>query len=216
MTWREVMKDYLSSENYKKLQKRVNDEYKNYQVFPPKQLVYNAIKLTAYDDVKCVIIGQDPYHDDGQAMGLSFSVPRGIDIPPSLKNIYKEINKEFGYPIPNTGDLTAWAEQGVLMLNAVLTVRAHQPASHKNLGWEECTDEIIRAVNQKDVPVVFMLWGNFAKQKAKLITNPKHLVLSSGHPSPLSVRYFEGNNHFKKCNEFLKKNWMTPIDWRIT
>ena len=148
-------------------------------------------------------------------MGLSFSVPDGIKTPPSLQNIYKEINAEFGYPIPNTGNLTELAERGVLMLNAVLTVRAHSPASHKDIGWERCTDEIIKAVNAKEEPVVFMLWGNFAKKKASLITNPKHLILTSGHPSHLSVRYFLGNNHFKKCNEFLIKNGKSPIDWCI-
>ena len=215
MTWKEIMKDYLESEQYKKLEQDVILEYAHKQIFPPKSLIYNALKLTPYDNVKCVIIGQDPYHDDGQAMGLSFSVPKGIQIPPSLQNIYKEIKAEFGYDIPTHGDLTSWADQGVLLLNAVLTVRAHQPASHKNIGWEHCTDEIIKAVNAKNDPVVFMLWGNFAKQKASLITNPKHLVLTSGHPSPLSVRYFTGNNHFKKCNEFLEKNERGPIDWRI-
>lgn len=215
MTWKEAMGDYLESQDYKELMDRVNEEYRHHQVFPPKDLVFNAIKLTPYDNVKCCWIGQDPYHDDGQAMGLSFSVPDGVKIPPSLQNIYKEINAEFGYPIPTTGNLTQLAERGVLMLNAVLTVRAHSPASHKNLGWEQCTDEIIKAVNAKEEPVVFMLWGNFAKQKANLITNPNHLVLTSGHPSPLSVRYFLGNNHFKQCNEFLEKNGKDPIDWRI-
>ena len=215
MTWKEIMHDYLESQDYKDLMARVSEEYRNYQVFPPKDLVFNALKLTPYDNVKCVWIGQDPYHDDGQAMGLSFSVPDGVKIPPSLQNIYKEINAEFGCPIPTTGNLTQLAERGVLMLNSVLTVRAHQPTSHKHLGWEQCTDEIIKAVNAKDDPVVFMLWGNFAKQKAKLITNPKHLILTSGHPSPLSVRYFLGNNHFKQCNEFLEKNGKEPIDWNI-
>ena len=215
MEWKEVMKDYLESEQYKKLEKDIVFEYAHTQVFPPKSLIYNALKLTPYENVKCVIIGQDPYHDDGQAMGLSFSVPKGIQTPPSLQNIYKEINAEFGYPIPKHGDLTYWAEQGVLLLNAVLTVRAHQPASHKNIGWGACTDEIIKAVNAKNEPVVFMLWGNFAKEKAKLITNPKHLILTSGHPSPLSVRYFSGNHHFKKCNDFLNKHNIEPIDWQI-
>jgi uracil-DNA glycosylase len=215
MTWKEVMKDYLESDEYKNLMARVNDEYKNHQVFPPKNLVFNALRLTPYENVNTLILGQDPYHDVGQAMGLSFSVPDGIKVPPSLQNIYKEINAEFGYPIPQTGNLTKWAEQGVLLINSVLTVRAHQAASHKDLGWDKCTDEIIKAVNAKDEPVVFMLWGNFAKKKAHLITNPKHLVLTSGHPSPLSVRYFIGNNHFKKCNEFLEKNGMNAIDWEI-
>ena len=215
MTWKEIMSDYLNSEQYKELQKKVCEEYRNYQVFPPKDLVFNALRLTPYDKVRVFSIGQDPYHDVGQAHGIAFSVPDGVKIPPSLLNIYKEINAEYGYPIPKTGNLTPWCEQGVLLLNSVLTVRAHSPASHKNIGWEQCTDEIIKAVNKKDKPVVFMLWGNFAKQKIKLLTNPNHLILSSGHPSPLSCRYFFGNNHFKKCNEFLEKNGEVPINWRI-
>ena len=215
MEWNEILSDYLNSEEYKALNKRVCDEYKKHQVFPLKKDVFNATRLTPYDNVKCVIIGQDPYHNDGQAMGLSFSVPNGVQIPPSLQNIYKEIDREFGCGVPSTGDLTPWAKQGVLLLNAILTVRAHEAASHKNIGWEECTDKIIEALNQKNEPVVFMLWGNFAKQKSKLITNPKHLILTSGHPSPLSVRFFEGNNHFKKCNEFLQKHDIAPIDWKI-
>jgi uracil-DNA glycosylase len=215
MEWKEVMSEYLNSDDYKQLMARVNEEYKNHQVFPPKDLVFNALRLTPYDDAHILILGQDPYIQHGQAMGLSFSVPDGVKIPPSLQNIYKEIHAEFGYPIPTTGNLTQLAQQGVLLLNAVLTVREGESASHKNIGWEQCTDEIIKALNNKDEPVVFMLWGNFAKQKAKLITNPKHLILTSGHPSPLSCRYFFGNNHFKQCNEFLVKNGKTPIDWRI-
>ena len=213
MTWKEVLVDYLNSEKYHELERKVVAEYKTHQVFPPKNLIYSALKLTPYEDVKVVIIGQDPYHDDGQAMGLSFSVPDNIKIPPSLQNIYKELASEFGCNIPRSGNLTGWAKQGVLLLNTVLTVRAHQPASHKNIGWEDCTDEIIKAINKKEIPVVFMLWGNFAKQKAKLITNPKHLILTSGHPSPLSCRYFFGNNHFQKCNEFLVENRISPIQW---
>ena len=215
MTWKEAMGVYLNSQEYKDLIDRVSEEYRNHQVFPPKELVFNALKLTPYDKVSCVWLGQDPFHDVGQAHGICFSVPNGVKIPPSLLNIYKEINAEFGYPIPKTGNLTPLAEQGVLLLNSVLTVRAHSPASHKDIGWEKCTDEIIKAVNKKEEPVVFMLWGNFAKKKASLITNPHHLVLTSGHPSPLSVRYFLGNGHFKKCNEFLEKHGRGPIDWRI-
>lgn len=215
MTWEEILKEYKQSESYKELEKRVCKEYKDTTVFPPKELVYNALHKTPYDNVKVVILGQDPYHDNGQAMGLSFSVNKGVKIPPSLMNIYKEISVEFGYDIPTHGDLTGWAEQGVLLLNSILTVRAHEAASHRKIGWEECTDEILKAVNKKDEPVVYMLWGNFAKSKAKFLTNPKHLVLQSGHPSPLSVRYFSGNNHFKQCNEFLEKNGVSPIDWTI-
>jgi uracil-DNA glycosylase len=215
MDWKDVLSDYMNSEQYKALQKRVCEEYKQYEVFPPKNLIYNALSLTPYENVRVAIYGQDPYILPRQAMGLAFSVPDGVQIPPSLRNIYKEIIQEFGCPMPSTGNLTQWAQQGVLLLNSVLTVRAYQSASHKNIGWEECTDEIIKAINKKDDPVVFMLWGNFAKKKAELITNPKHLVLTSGHPSPLSCRYFFGNNHFKKCNEFLEKNGKGPIDWTI-
>ena len=215
MTWKEVLKDYMNTEEYKKLEQDVFTEYAHTQVFPPKGQVFNALKMTEYEDVKCVIIGQDPYHDDGQAMGLCFSVNRGVHIPPSLKNIYKEIDDEFSCGIPSHGDLTDWAKQGVLLLNAVLTVRAHQPASHNHLGWEKCTDEIIKKLNDREEPIVFMLWGNFAKQKASLITNPKHLILTSGHPSPLSVRFFSGNGHFKKCNEFLKANGQEEINWKV-
>lgn len=215
MEWKEVLHEYRESDQYKKLEKDVLIEYAHHQCFPPKDKIYNALHLTPYDNVRCVIISQDPYHNHGQAMGLAFSVPKGIAIPPSLQNIYKEIKAEYGYDIPTHGDLTSWAEQGVLLLNTILTVRAHQPASHKSIGWETCTDEIIKAINAKEEPVVFMLWGNFAKAKASLITNPKHLVLTAGHPSPLSVRYFSGCNHFKKCNEFLAKNNITEIDWHI-
>ena len=215
MTWNEIMSDYLASEEYKKLEKRVCEEYKTHKCFPPKELIYNAIKLTPYDSVSCLILGQDPYIQPNQGMGLSFSVPDGVRIPPSLQNIYKEINAEYGYPIPATGNLTQWAEQGVLLLNAILTVRAGESGSHKNIGWEKCTDEIIKAVNMKAEPVVFMLWGNFAKEKAKLITNPNHLVLSAAHPSPLARGAFFGCNHFKLCNEFLEKNGRKPISWRI-
>lgn len=213
MTWKEAMGQYMSSKEYKELERRVLQEYRNGTIFPPKDMVYNAMKLTPFDEIKCVILGQDPYHDDGQAMGLSFSVPQGVKVPPSLKNIYKELQNEFGYDIPETGDLTAWAEQGVLLLNAILTVKAHQPASHKGIGWEQYTDEVLKVLNKKEEPIVFMLWGNFAKEKSKFLNNPKHLVLTSAHPSPFSCTKFFGNNHFKKCNEFLEKNHIDPIDW---
>ena len=215
MTWQEIMKNYIESDEYKELSKKVLDEYKNYEVFPPKELIFNAIKLTPYDDVKVVILGQDPYHDNGQAMGLSFSVPEGIKLPPSLKNIYKELQNEYGYEIPTTGDLTCWAKQGVLLLNAFLTVRAHKPASHQKLGWESCTDEIIKVLNKKNEPIVFMLWGNFAKEKAILLNNPNHLVLKSAHPSPYSCEKFFGNNHFIKCNEFLEEHGINKIKWKV-
>ena len=174
------------------------------------------LNLTPFDKVKCVIIGQDPYHEPNQAMGLSFSVPDTTPIPPSLQNIYTELNNEFGYPIPNTGNLTKWAKQGVLLLNAVLTVRAHQAASHRNQGWEQYTDAIIKTLNTKETPVVYLLWGAYARNKKTLITNPQHLILEAPHPSPLSAyRGFLGCGHFKKCNEYLVSKGITPIDWQI-
>lgn len=218
MNWSDILKDEYSKPYYSKLYDFVNHEYdtQSGQVYPPKDLILNALNLTPYDDVKCVILGQDPYHTPGAAMGLSFSVPDGVKIPPSLINIYKELNTEFGYPIPNTGNLTPWAKQGVLLLNSILTVKAHQPASHHGKGWEEYTDAIIRAVNDKPEPVVFMLWGNFAKEKASLITNPKHLILKTSHPSPYSANAgFLGCNHFKLCNDYLTTHGIKPIDWQI-
>ena len=215
MKWVEVLSEYLESPQYEELKRKVKEEYKNHTVYPPEELIFNATTLTPYEKVKCVILGQDPYHEPGQAMGLSFSVNDGVKIPPSLVNIYKEISNEYGYDMPTTGNLTPWARQGVLLLNSVLTVRAHQAASHKNIGWEECTDEILKALNKKEAPVVYMLWGNFAKKKAELITNPNHLVLTAAHPSPLARGAFFGNNHFKKCNEFFNKHGMKEIDWRI-
>jgi uracil-DNA glycosylase len=178
--------------------------------------VLSAFELTPLDQVKVVIIGQDPYHGDGQAHGLCFSVKPGIDIPPSLKNIYQELHDDLGCYIPDNGYLEKWARQGVLLLNTVLTVRAHQPASHQNKGWEQFTDAIISAVNEVDRPVVFMLWGSPARRKKAMLNNPKHLYLEAPHPSPLSAyRGFFGCRHFSKCNEFLEKNGATPIDWQI-
>ena len=179
--------------------------------------IFNAMKLTAYNDVKCVIIGQDPYHGEGQAHGLSFSVRQGIAPPPSLVNIFKEIKNDVG--IDNSGkhgDLTKWAENGVLLLNSVLTVRANQPRSHRGMGWEQFTTEIITLLNKREKPMVFLLWGNDAKQKMSYITNPNHLVLTSAHPSPLSAyNGFFGCRHFSKANEFLRKNGLEEIDWSI-
>lgn len=211
--WQEIEKE---KPYFKDLLAFVDKEYETQTCYPPYDLILNALNQTPYNKVKCVILGQDPYHGPNQAMGLSFSVNKGIAIPRSLQNIYKEISKEFGYEIPNHGDLTAWAKQGVLLLNAILTVRKGEAASHQGKGWETFTDDILSFVNEKDTPVVFMLWGNFARSKKSLITNPKHLVLESPHPSPFSAdRGFFGNNHFTKCNDFLKKNNMTPIDWHI-
>ena len=174
------------------------------------------MKNTPYEYVKVVILGQDPYHGEGEAHGLCFSVNPGIKVPPSLQNIFKEIHRDLGLKIPNNGYLLKWARQGVLMLNSVLTVEKDKPASHQNKGWEIFTDTIIKKVNEKDTPVVFLLWGNFAKKKKELITNPIHLVLTSSHPSPFAVNYgFNGCSHFSKTNEFLKSKGLKEIDWRV-
>ena len=214
--FKNIIEDESKKEYYINLKKFVEEEYANKTIYPEKKNIYAALEKTPYENVKVVILGQDPYHGEGEAHGLSFSVCPGIKIPPSLKNIYKELNSELGCYIPNNGYLDKWAKQGVLLLNAVLTVQKDTPASHKGKGWEIFTDKIIEEINKKDEPVVFMLWGNFAKSKESLLTNPKHLVLSSAHPSPFSARHgFFGNNHFKIANEFLEKNGLKPIDWQI-
>lgn len=201
---------------YRKLFDFIGSEYASHEVFPPGDDIFNAFHLTPLKDVKCVIIGQDPYHNTGQAHGLCFSVKPDVDIPPSLVNIYKELHDDLGCYIPNNGYLVKWAKQGVLMLNAVLTVRAHQAASHQKKGWEEFTDAAIRIVNEQNRPVVFLLWGGFAQKKAAMLNNPKHLILKAPHPSPLSVyRGFYGCRHFSKTNDFLVKNGLEPIDWQI-
>ena len=201
---------------YSDLMKFVDAEYAAGEVFPPREKIFRSLELTPIDSVKCVILGQDPYHDVGQAHGLAFSVNPGVKIPPSLANIYKELQDELGTYIPDNGFLEKWAKQGVLLLNTVLTVRAHEANSHKGKGWEKFTDSVISEVNKLDTPVVFMLWGKPAQSKKKLLTNPKHLVLETVHPSPLSVyRGFWGCGHFAKCNEFLKANGEAPIDWQI-
>ena len=214
--WDEKLSLIWNSEGFKRFYKIVENEYNTKTIFPPKDYIFNALKLTSYRDTKVVIVGQDPYHGVGEAHGLSFSVQDGIKLPPSLKNIYTELYDDLKIPPATTGDLTCWAKEGVLMLNAVLTVVKDQPASHRNLGWEGLTDYIIKVLNQKEEPVVFILWGNFAKDKAKLITNKKHLIITSAHPSPFSARYgFFGSKPFSKANNFLIKNNLKPIDWQI-
>ena len=215
--WDEKLKIVWESEGFKKFIRIINNEYKTKTIYPPKNFIFNALKLTPYSNTKVVIVGQDPYHGEGEAHGLSFSVQEGIKIPPSLQNIYKELNDDLGLPIPNTGDLTKWGKEGVLMLNAVLTVEKDKPASHRNLGWERLTDYIIKVLNQKEDPVVFILWGNFAKEKESLITNPKHYIIKSTHPSPFSARNgFFGSKPFSKTNNFLRENHIKEIDWDIT
>lgn len=215
--WDELLKDEFKKEYYLTLRQTLIQEYRTHRIFPGMYDIFNALKLTSYNDVKCVIIGQDPYHGEGQAHGLSFSVRQGIEPPPSLVNIFKEIRDDLG--IDNTGkhgELTKWAKNGVLLLNSVLTVRANQARSHRGIGWENFTSDVIMLLNQREKPMVFMLWGNDAKAKAQLITNPQHLVLKSAHPSPLSAyNGFFGCKHFSKANEFLRKNSIPEIDWSI-
>ena len=194
----------------------VEQEYANKTIFPPKDNIFEALKLTSYEDTRVVIVGQDPYHGEGEAHGLSFSVRKGVKVPPSLKNIYEELHNDLGIAPKNDGDLTNWAKSGVLLLNAVLTVVKDTPASHRKLGWELFTDYIIKLLNEKEEPVVFILWGNFAKEKKILITNPKHYIITSPHPSPFSARYgFFGSKPFSKTNDFLRKNNLKEINWDL-
>lgn len=212
--WDSLLTGEFDKEYYLKLREFLKEEYSHRVIYPNMYDIFNALKLTPYAGVKVVIIGQDPYHNEGQAHGLSFSVQPGIAVPPSLKNIYKEINAELGVVEPNNGDLTRWAKQGVLLLNTVLTVRAGMANSHRGKGWEIFTNRVIELLNAREKPVVFMLWGGNAKQKKELITNAQHLVLTSVHPSPLSAYGgFFGCGHFKACNEFLQKDGVEPIQW---
>lgn len=201
---------------YRELYKKVKEEYATHMIFPPSNEVFSAFELTPLADVKVVILGQDPYHNVGQAHGLCFSVKPEVEIPPSLVNIYKELHDDLGCYIPNNGYLVKWAKQGVLMLNTVLTVRAHQANSHRGIGWEEFTNAAIRVLNEQDRPIVFILWGSPAQRKKEMLNNPKHLILEAPHPSPLSAyRGFFGSKPFSQTNTFLEKNGLTPIDWQI-
>lgn len=214
--WAPVLKAEYAKPYYRKLYDFIHREYATQTVYPPSGDIFNALHLTPLSDVKVVIIGQDPYHEPGQAHGLCFSVQKGVEIPPSLQNIYKELHEDIGFQIPDHGCLTPWAKQGVLLLNAVLTVRAHAAASHRGKGWEEFTDAIIREVNKVDHPVVFLLWGSFARSKAAMLDNPKHLVLEAPHPSPLSAyRGFFGCRHFSKANAFLTEHGAEPVNWAL-
>ena len=212
--WDEVLKVIWNSNGFKKFYNMIMDEYDKKVIYPPKDYIFNALKLTSYKDTKVVIVGQDPYHGEHQAHGLSFSVQKGVKLPPSLQNIYKELESDLGISPRTDGDLTGWAKQGVLMLNAVLTVEKDKAASHRNLGWEPMTDYIIKTLNKKEEPVVFILWGNFAKEKASLITNPNHYIIISPHPSPFSAYSgFFGSKPFSKTNDYLVSKGLTPIDW---
>lgn len=214
--WLEPLKPEFSKQYYRELYQKVVEEYKTHLVFPPSDDIFNAFALTPLREVKVVIIGQDPYHNVGQAHGLCFSVKPDVEIPPSLVNIYKELHDDLGCYVPNNGYLVKWAKQGVLLLNTVLTVRAHQANSHRGMGWEQFTDAAIRILNEEDRPLVFILWGAPAQAKKKMLNNPKHLILEAPHPSPLSAyRGFFGSRPFSRTNSFLEENGLTPIDWQI-
>lgn len=215
--WDEIMAGEFDLPYYKQLREFLKQEYFTKEIYPDMNNIFNAMKHASYSDIKAVILGQDPYHEPGQAHGLSFSVKRGIEPPPSLKNIYKEISSDLGLTMPNgIGELTCWARQGVLLMNAVLTVRRGQANSHRGKGWEIFTDRVISLLNEREKPIVFLLWGGNAKQKIPLITNPNHLILTSVHPSPLSAyNGFFGCKHFSKCNEFLTAHGEQPIDWSV-
>ncbi len=212
--WGKVLEREFEKSYFKDLEARIEEEYQEHLIFPPREDLFQAFEITPFQEVKIVILGQDPYHDDGQAHGLSFSVQPGVKIPPSLVNIYKELADDLACEIPESGYLKSWAQQGVLLLNTVLTVRAHEANSHQKIGWEKFTDAVIECLNKEDRPIVFILWGKPAQKKAKMLNNPKHLLLEAPHPSPLSCyRGFYGCKHFSKANEFLIKNELVPINW---
>ena len=214
--WDAILKPVFETDSYQRLRAFLANEYRTATVYPNMYDIFNALKLTSFQSCKVVILGQDPYHGEGQAHGLSFSVRNGVQPPPSLLNIFKELQDDVGIPAPTTGNLTCWAKQGVLMLNTVLTVRAHQPNSHKGMGWEAVTDAVIDALNRKTTPVVFLLWGANARNKAKTVTNPIHIRLEAPHPSPLSAyNGFFGCRHFSKANAALIASGQTPIDWTV-
>lgn len=213
-SWKEQLKDEFEKDYFVKLTDFVRNEYRTKQIFPPAKFIFNAFEHTPFDKVKIVILGQDPYHNDGQAHGLSFSVPDGIQPPPSLVNIFKEINQDLGAPIPRSGNLTRWANQGVMLLNATLTVQAHTAGSHQRKGWEAFTDAAIHKLAEGRENIVFILWGAYAQKKAAFIDENKHLVLKSVHPSPLSAHNgFFGNHHFSTANKYLESKGITPIEW---
>lgn len=215
-SWKEILQAEFDKPYFKELVAFVKNEYKTHRVFPPAQLIFNAFDSCPFDKVKVVLLGQDPYHGVGQAHGLCFSVNENIALPPSLINIYKEISDDLGITPLQSGNLIRWANQGVLLLNATLTVRANKPGSHQNKGWEQFTDAVIQAISDKKEGVVFLLWGNYAKQKGAKIDRTKHLVLESGHPSPMSANkgYWFGNKHFSKTNNYLTNKNLSPIYWQ--
>jgi uracil-DNA glycosylase len=213
--WKQVLSAELEKPYFKELSAFVDGERAAHKVFPPEDDVFNAFKLTPYEKVKVLILGQDPYHDDGQAHGLCFSVKPGVRPPPSLVNIFKELHNDLGCTVPNNGYLVPWARQGVMLLNAVLTVQAHKPASHANRGWEKFTDAVIRALNDRDDRVVFLLWGGYAQKKGKLIDGDKHRIITGAHPSPLSMKKFFGTKPFSAVNQALEEFGQSAIDWQL-
>lgn len=213
--WKSKLKEEFEKEYFLVLAEFIKKEYQSKTIYPPGGQIFNAFNLCPFDKVKAVVIGQDPYHGPGQAHGLCFSVKEGVDFPPSLINIFKEIELDLGLPRPKSGNLERWASQGVLLLNATLTVRAHQAGSHQKKGWEEFTDSVINVLNKEKNNIVFFLWGAYAQRKGESIDRKKHLVLESVHPSPLSAsRGFFGNKHFSRCNDYLNKNGIEPINWK--
>ncbi len=215
-SWKEALKNEFEQPYFQSLATFLRKEKQNGKtIYPPGPLIFNAFNTTPFDEVKVVILGQDPYHNPGEAMGLSFSVPKGVRTPPSLQNIYKELKEDLGIPIPSHGDLTHWAEQGVFLLNAMLTVERNKPRSHQKIGWQTFTDTVIRRLSDQREGLVFMLWGGFARQKKQLIDGSKHLVLEAAHPSPLAGGAFFGSRHFSRANEYLKKQGKEPVDWKL-
>ena len=213
-SWYNLLSDEFNKPYFKELEKFLSDEYSHYTIYPEEKNIFNALNLVKYDDVRVVIIGQDPYHEPGQAEGLCFSVAEGVPHPPSLQNIFKEIQSDLGQPVPQSGSLSRWARQGVLLLNATLTVEAHRAGSHQNHGWETFTDAVISLLSQRQTGLVFMLWGSYARKKRALIDSSRHLCLEAAHPSPLSAyRGFFGCHHFSKANAYLRQNGKTPIEW---
>lgn len=214
--WDEILADEFQQDYYKKIRYFLKQEYSEYTIYPPMEDIFNALRYTSYSEVKAVLLGQDPYHGPGQAHGLCFSVRPGVPAPPSLQNMFKELGSDLGIAPPPNGTLTGWAQQGVLLLNTVLTVRQGCANSHKNLGWSTFTDHVIEKLNTREQPIVFLLWGANARSKKKLITNPQHLILETVHPSPLSAyNGFFGCKHFSQCNAFLEANGISPIDWDL-
>lgn len=214
--WDLILKDEFEKEYFKNIESFLDKAFKEKNIYPPREEIFRALELSSYKNTKVIILGQDPYYNYGQAQGLSFSVNKGVKLPPSLRNIYKEMETDLGIKPANSGSLISWAKQGVLLLNASLTVEEKKPNSHKSIGWQIFTDRIISLLNERKEPLVFILWGNFAKSKKSLITNQRHLILESAHPSPLSARHgFFGSKPFSKTNEFLRKNNIKEIEWKI-